>query len=380
LSERIHSNARIVFGDEIVRGSVVVRDGYIDAIDPGSSSLPAAMDCEGDYLLPGLIELHTDNMEKYFIPRPGVIWPRLAAILAHDKQMVSSGITTVFDAVALGYNAPDGHRRAILDDVLESIGYIHEHGLNAADHFLHLRCELCSAEVVSEFDDNATNPLLRLVSLMDHAPGQRQFARIDMYIKYYTKKYGYKEEEMARYIAEHQQASETWSSPNRRHIADYCWAHETPLASHDDATVEHVAEAVEFNVEIAEFPTTLEAAQKSHEHQLSVLMGAPNLIRGLSHSGNIAARELAEHGCLDILSSDYYPTSLLQSAFALAELDIGYDLPAAIQCVTRNPAQAVGLDDRGSIEIGKRADLLRVGQHQSMPLLKEIWKTGTRVS
>jgi alpha-D-ribose 1-methylphosphonate 5-triphosphate diphosphatase len=151
------------------------------------------------------------------------------------------------------------------------------------------------------------------------------------------------------------------------------------MASHDDATDEHVTEAVNYGVSIAEFPTTLKAAELSHNNNMKVLMGAPNIIRGHSHSGNVAARELAEGGYLDILSSDYYPSSLLQSAFTLVDLDLGINLATAVRCVTENPAQAVGLKNRGSIQVGYKADLLRVGKHSDLPILKETWKSGERV-
>lgn len=380
MPEQIISNARIVLNDEVVKGSLVIEDGKIRDVDHADSAVSSAQDWEGDYLLPGLIELHTDNMEKYFTPRPGVIWPKLSAIMAHDMQMISSGVTTVFDAVAVGYEIYKSDRAEILDDIIDSIGYISDNNLSKAEHFLHLRCELSCDATSNEFDAYADNPRLKLVSLMDHAPGQRQFARMDKYMEYYQKKYGYSDEEMTRYIEQHKSSSDTWSDVHRRYIAERCLERGVPMASHDDATPEHVDEALSYEVNIAEFPTTFEAASLSHEKQLKVLMGAPNLIRGYSHSGNVAARELAEHGVLDILSSDYYPSSLLHSAFILSELEIGYDLPSAIRCVTDNPAQAVGLDDRGRIETGRIADFLRVNEHDDLPILKETWKSGERVS
>lgn len=380
MTEQIFSNTQIILENEIINGSMVIENGLIREIDTSPSQLPQAVDCQGDYLMPGLIELHTDNMEKYFMPRPGVTWPKVEAIMSHDNQMSSSGITTVFDAVAVGYDIYKSNRAEILDDIIDSMGYIMNNELAKADHFLHLRCELSCEATSKEFDMYCENPLLKLVSLMDHAPGQRQFARIDKYVEYYQKKYHYTDEEMRGYIEQHQVSSATWADAHRRYIAETCLEQNVPMASHDDATTDHVEEALSYEVSIAEFPTTLEAASLSHKSQLKVLMGAPNLIRGKSHSGNVAARELAEQGYLDILSSDYYPSSLLQASFVLSQLDVGYDLPSAIRCVTRHPAAAVGLDDRGHIEKGKKADLLRVGTHQHMPVLKAVWKHGERVN
>ncbi len=380
MTEQIISNANIVLSDEVVHGSITLQGGNIKAIDQGNSSLPSAIDWDGDYLLPGLIELHTDNMEKYFTPRPGVIWPRVSAIMTHDTQMISSGVTTVFDAVAVGYDIYKSSRKEVLQDIIESIAYISDHKLARADHFIHLRCELSCEETSKEFDQYLNDPRLKLVSLMDHAPGQRQFAKLEKYVEYYQKKYAFSDEEIQTSIQQHLQSSETWSAAHRRYIAETCLERNIPMASHDDATHQHVEEALSYEVSIAEFPTTLEAASLSHQSSLKVLMGAPNLMRGYSHSGNVAARELAEGGYLDILSSDYYPSSLLHSAFLLADLEIGYSLPKAIKCVTQNPADAVELHDRGRIKTGYMADILRVDKHNDMPVLKETWKSGRRIS
>jgi alpha-D-ribose 1-methylphosphonate 5-triphosphate diphosphatase len=380
MTEQIISNAYIVLSDEVVHGSITIEDGNITAIDQGSSSLPSAIDWDGDYLMPGLIELHTDNMEKYFSPRPGVVWPKVSAIMTHDTQMISSGVTTVFDAVAVGYDIYKSSRKEVLQDIIESIAYITDHKLARADHFVHLRCELSCEETSKEFDQYVNDPRLKLVSLMDHAPGQRQFAKLEKYVEYYQKKYAFSDEEIQTSIEQHQLSSETWSAAHRRYIAETCLERNIPMASHDDATQAHVEEALSYEVSIAEFPTTLEAASLSHQSNLKVLMGAPNLMRGYSHSGNVAARELAEGGYLDILSSDYYPSSLLHSAFMLADLEMGYSLPQAVKCVTQNPAYAVAMHDRGSIQAGYLADILRVDKHKDMPVLKETWKSGERVS
>jgi alpha-D-ribose 1-methylphosphonate 5-triphosphate diphosphatase len=380
MSEQIISNAQIVLSNEVIHGCVVIEQGRIRDIERGQSTLSSAVDWQGDYLMPGLIELHTDNMEKYFTPRPGVIWPRVSAIMTHDTQMISSGVTTVFDAVAVGYDIYKSSRKEVLQDIIESIAYISDHKLARADHFIHLRCELSCEETSKEFDQYVNDPRLKLVSLMDHAPGQRQFAKLEKYVEYYQKKYAFSDEEIQTSIQQHLQSSETWSAAHRRYIAETCLERNIPMASHDDATHQHVEEALSYEVSIAEFPTTLEAASLSHQSSLKVLMGAPNLMRGYSHSGNVAARELAEGGYLDILSSDYYPSSLLHSAFLLADLEIGYSLPKAIKCVTQNPADAVELHDRGRIKTGYMADILRVDKHNDMPVLKETWKSGRRVS
>ncbi|MGH1541532.1 MAG: alpha-D-ribose 1-methylphosphonate 5-triphosphate diphosphatase [Arenicella sp.] len=379
MNQTVINNAQLVLKDEVIQGHLVLENGQITDVGQGNSSLHQAMDMQGDYVIPGLVELHTDNMEKYFSPRPGVDWPGVAAALAHDSQMSAAGITTVFDAVSVGYDFI-GVRTDILPKIVESITKAEQQGLHKAEHFIHLRCEVSSANTAEEFAEYFDNPLVKLASLMDHSPGQRQFADVDRYRQYYQGKYGFSDRKMDNFIKEHIDNSGLNSKRNRDAIAQNCHEYNIALASHDDAKIEHVEESIAYEVSIAEFPTTLAAAKKSHENQLQVLMGAPNIIRGQSHSGNISASILAEQGFLDIISSDYYPSSMLHAAFKLAQIDNGYDLADAIRCVSWNPASAVGLKDRGQIEVGKKADFLRVAMAEDLPILKQVWKNGSRVN
>jgi alpha-D-ribose 1-methylphosphonate 5-triphosphate diphosphatase len=377
--EQILSNARIVTAEQEFVGTLVLRDGLIAQVEEGVSGLPQAQNLGGDYLLPGLVELHTDNLEKYMSPRPGVDWPSASAVLTHDAQIASAGITTVFDALAIGDVNPRGKRMQQLPAMLEAIAEAAAAGHLRADHRLHLRCELCHPDTLAVFRDLVEHPLVQLVSVMDHSPGQRQFAREDKYREYYMGKYHLSEAEMDAFVREQQANSIEFSDRHRRAIVEDCHARGLSLASHDDATLAHVQESAGFGMSIAEFPTTLEAAKASHELGLKVLMGAPNIVRGGSHSGNIAAAELAQQGVLDILSSDYYPASLLQAALLLAGQDNGYDLPQAIASVSRVPAQAAGLDDRGEIRLGLRADLVQARVHAGLAVIQQVWRQAKRV-
>lgn len=377
--EQILTNARVVSAEQAFVGTLVLRDGLIARVDEGVSGLPQALDLDGDYLLPGLVELHTDNLEKYMSPRPGVDWPSTSAVLTHDAQIVSAGITTVFDALAIGDINPRGKRMQQLPAMLAAIAQASAAGHTRADHLLHLRCELCHPDSLAVFRDLVVHPLVQLVSVMDHSPGQRQFAKEDKYREYYMGKYHLSSAEMDAFIKEQVANSIEFSDRHRRAIVEDCHARGLALASHDDATLAHVQESAGFGMSIAEFPTTLEAAKASHELGLKVLMGAPNIVRGGSHSGNIAAAELARHEVLDILSSDYYPASLLQAAFMLAEQDNGYDLPRAIATVSRSPAQAAGLHDRGEIRVGLRADLIHAQVHAGQAVIQQVWRQANRV-
>jgi alpha-D-ribose 1-methylphosphonate 5-triphosphate diphosphatase len=379
MSEQIYANARIVTPTREFVGSMAILDGRIAAIDEGRCTVPGATDFEGDYLLPGFVELHTDNLEKHFNPRPGVKWPPSAAVVAHDAQIVAAGITTVFDALSLGDIFEGSHRVKNLNEMVGGIRDARDAGALKADHFLHLRCELSFASVLELYEAMMDDPDVRIVSIMDHTPGQRQFVDVDKYRHYYIKKYGLTDAEFEEFLAARRADQQKYSDKHRRAILERAHTRAHILASHDDATAEHVAESAESGMIIAEFPTTLEAARASHENGLAVLMGGPNVVLGGSHSGNIAARELAEHKVLDIISSDYVPSCLVQVPFKLADAHIGLDLPTTVGYVSRNPARAAGLDDRGEIAVGGRADFLRVRKKDGLAVVRSAWRAGARI-
>ncbi|WP_181699976.1 alpha-D-ribose 1-methylphosphonate 5-triphosphate diphosphatase [Chthonobacter albigriseus] len=372
------TNARIVLADRVITGSVAVRDGRIAAIDEGSAV--RGEDLDGDWLIPGIVELHTDHLENHYAPRPKVRWNPLASVQAHDAQVAASGITTVFDALRVGIDEDadlTGHDMRRLADAIEA-GVAGDR--LRADHFIHLRCEVAAADALETFELFETDDRVRLASLMDHTPGQRQFTSMDHYRIYYQGKTGMSDDAFLSMIDRRVRQAETYSARHRDEIAARCRARGIVLASHDDATAAHVAESLEHGVTVAEFPTTMEAAKAAREGGLSVLMGAPNVVRGGSHSGNIAARTLMQEGLLDILSSDYVPFSLLHAVFMVADTIDGIGVPEAVATVTRNPAAAAGLTDRGEIAVGRRADLVRVKLDHEVPLVRSVWREGKRVS
>ncbi|HEO9679084.1 TPA: alpha-D-ribose 1-methylphosphonate 5-triphosphate diphosphatase [Klebsiella aerogenes] len=376
----IINNVKLVLEDETIDGSLEVQEGRIYAFAESQSRLPGALDGEGGWLLPGLIELHTDNLDKFFTPRPKVDWPAHSAMSSHDALMVASGITTVLDAVAIGDVRDGGDRLENLEKMINAVEETQKRGLNRAEHRLHLRCELPHHTTLPLFEKLVDREPVTLVSLMDHSPGQRQFANREKYREYYQGKYQLSSEQMQRFEEEQMALAAAWSQPNRQAIAAMCRERQIALASHDDATHEHVAESHQLGSVIAEFPTTLAAAHASRQHGMNVLMGAPNIVRGGSHSGNVAAHQLAASGLLDILSSDYYPASLLDAAFRIADSDDNaFTLAQAVRLVSKHPAQALGLHDRGVIAEGKRADLVlahRRGQHVH---IDHVWRQGKRV-
>ena len=380
MREQVFTNARVVTDDADFIGTVVARDGRIAEVTHNGTAVKAAKDLDGDLLIPGLVELHTDNLETHMTPRPKAEWPATAAIVAHDTQITGAGITTVFDSIALGAVIQSSTRTERLSEMIDALDAGIANGLLQADHTLHLRCEVSYEGLPEMFDALVESPRVHLVSVMDHTPGQRQFVAEDTYRNYYKSKFSMSDDEIDAFISSRKRDKELYSAKNRQYVVERARDRGISLASHDDATEAHVNEAVEDGMSIAEFPTTVEAAAASHRHGLSVLMGAPNLVRGGSHSGNVSARDLAELGVLDIISSDYAPHSMLHAAFLLYDQIPGYDLPSAIRTVTKTPARSAGLDDRGEIAIGKRADLVRVKPTPHHPLIRGVWREGVRIS
>ena len=378
--ETIIGNAKIVLADRVIeQGWIAFADGKIAGFGEGDA--PAgADDARGDLIMPGLVELHTDHLEAHFMPRPKVFWDPVAAVISYDGQLATSGITTVLDSVRVGCEESskgiDSHAELLVD----SIANAGQDGLLRVDHFLHLRCEIPMPTVVEEAKALLKKSNVRLMSLMDHTPGQRQFRDEEKLRTYYRGKGGQNDAELDIMFAQRLASQAQYAVGNMREIVALAHARNIPLASHDDTTVENVAEAVTDRVSVAEFPTTLEAASALHKAGIGILMGAPNVVRNGSHSGNIAAIDLAREGMLDILSSDYVPSSLLMGALQLSMKVPSIDLAAAVLTVTKRPAEAVGLADRGEIAIGKRADIIRVHVARDQPVVRSVWREGQRVA
>src|SRR3954452_463951 len=380
-NETILGNAGIILADRVIeRGWVAISDGRIAAFDEGGA--PAGSeDAAGDLIMPGLIQLHTDHLEAHYVPRPKVFWDPIAAVVSYDGQLATSGITTVLDSLRVwredGAEEVDG-RAGLL---AAAISAARDANLLRAEHFLHLRCEIPMPSVVEEAKELVGRPDVRLMSLMDHTPGQRQFRDEGKLRDYYRGKGGGRTDaQLDRLFAQRFEFQKAYAADNLRDIVALAHQHAIPLASHDDTTEENVSDAIRDRVSVAEFPTTMEAARALHQAGIGILMGAPNVVRGGSHSGNIAAVDLAREGLLDILSSDYIPSSLLMGALQLPREVSAIDLAAAVRTVTKPPAEAVGLADRGEIAVGKRADLIRVHVAHDVPVVRSVWREGQRVA
>lgn len=379
MTQTILANARLVLPDEVIHGAIHIQDGHIAAIDQGESVPAGAVDCEGDLVMPGLIELHTDNLERHIEPRPRVNWPHASAIIAHDAELASVGITTVFDALRVGSvvsakKANYGeYARHLADEILD----LRAKGALRISHFLHLRAEVCSETLIDELAKFGPADRIGIVSLMDHTPGQRQFRDVTQLRAYVCGKHGLSEAEFESHIAEQIELSSRLGQLHEAAAVTEARRFGAVLASHDDTTAEQVAVSALHGAHFAEFPTTVEAAQACRDHGIKVMMGAPNLIRGGSHSGNIAASTLAEADLLDIVSSDYVPSALLSAALLLG--DLWGDVARGIRTVTAAPAAAAGLTDRGQLQIGARGDVVRVTRVGGAAALRGTWVQGRRV-
>jgi len=372
-------NARIVLGDEIVTGHVAVSNGSIVSVDTGAAP-QAGLDLDGDFLLPGLVDIHTDHFEKHVFPRAHVRWDPLRAAMSHDMQIIGSGIITVFDSLCVGATIKNPERREILAPMIDALEHAQAAGMLRAEHLVHLRCEITDPETARLAEENAGKDIVRMISVMEHLPGRRQSKDIDGYIKRQMADTGHSRSVVEKTTEELLNFSDEISNKVRPAVVALAHAHKLPLLSHDDTELHHIDEAIAEGISVSEFPCTPEAARKAKDHEMHVVGGAPNVLRGGSQSGNVAVRDLMREDLVDILASDYVPRSLLDSAFMIAaDENFQADLPKAVRMVSKTPAEVAGLSDRGEIAAGKRADLLHVGLHNGHPFVKQAWRAGARV-
>ncbi len=380
MNDLILANATLVLEHETMSGSVQIKNGLIADISQGRHLPAGAVDLNGDLLMPGLIELHTDNLERHIEPRPKVNWPHTNAIVAHDGELASVGITTVFDALRVGSVTSNAkanygeYARLLADEILD----LRSKGALRINHLLHLRAEVCSETLIAELEKFSADDNVGIVSLMDHTPGQRQFRDLTQLRHYVCGKHGLSEDQFESHVADQIALTERLGAAHEAAAVAAARRYGAVLASHDDTLADHVAQSSVHGAKLAEFPTTLEAATACRAAGILVMMGAPNLIRGGSHSGNVAAVDLAKSDLLDILSSDYVPSALMAGALMLGEL--WGDVARGIATVTANPAKSVGMIDRGALQIGRRADMVRVGRVAGIAQQRGLWVAGQRVA
>lgn len=377
-AETIFTGGHIVLADQVLGGSLTVRGAEIATMDTAASRLTSAIDLEGDLLIPGLIDLHTDNLERQVLPRATARWPSRSAMIAHDAQCAVAGVTTVFDSFCVGDLGFQEERTRTFVEGVADMDELSAAGLLKSEHRLHLRCELPAPDMEALFLPYANHSRLSLVSLMDHSPGVGQWGDVEKY-RDLLRRDGLTEEEIETKLAQQRDSRARWRSHNRHVVLSAMRGRAIALASHDDRTLEDVAENAADGIRIAEFPVTMAAAQAAQSYGMQTIAGAPNVVRGGSHSGNVAAADLLRAGAVDAFASDYVPAAMLEAAIMatkIAELS----LPAAIGLVTDHPAQMAGLSDRGRIAPGRLADLVRVRIFDGVPIVRGVWRRGVRVA
>jgi alpha-D-ribose 1-methylphosphonate 5-triphosphate diphosphatase len=370
-------NARIVLPDNILEnGQIEVFDGMIQSVSESNGSNLASIDGTGCTVIPGIIDVHSDALEKFIQPRKGAQLPLDMAIFEFDKTLAGCGITTMFHCIALMNSEWVGRSMDKARETMNRLITLDEQLLIHSK--IHVRYDLPSPEALPCLLEKIAADQVHLVSLMDHTPGQGQYRDLDQLLK--RPKYG-NDPETARIMLEERiaHAQGKIRVEDVRRLTDACHQHGITVASHDDESIEKVRYGYALGARINEFPVTLEAAREARLLGQPICMGAPNALRGSSHSGNLSAREAIQEGLCDILCSDYAPMALLHTLFLIADLGI-LPLAEASNLVSLNPAKATGMDERtGSIEAGKQADLVLVDTRFGVPRVRSTFVRGRAV-
>ncbi len=376
------TNATIITPDRLIEGgTVLVEEGRIaDVVDRGYPAAHGMLDVGGRFVLPGLVDLHNDALEREINPRPGANFDPTFALLNLDRKLAAAGVTTQFHAISFAERSSSERSLDYAADLCQTV-----HALRAAPHaaienqVLH-RLDLRTVGALDRLLDSLDEASIPLISLNDHVPGQGQYRDIATFRKQ-IRPYLNKEVSEADLDALVQQrldraaATEVIVEETLRRLIGARARRPLILVSHDDDTVERVEMMHELGCIVSEFPITIEAAQRSHDLGLRNAMGAPNALRGGSLTGNASALDLMARGLVDILVADYHAPALLAAVFLIVARGLA-DLPAAVRLVTAAPAAAVGLEDRGAIEVGRRADLVALTPDLTA---EATWIEGTQV-
>ncbi|WP_078381922.1 alpha-D-ribose 1-methylphosphonate 5-triphosphate diphosphatase [Sutcliffiella halmapala] len=374
-------NGKIVKPDRVItNGTVTIEDDCIVKIEDFTPHDigPDDIDASGKWIIPGFVDSHSDAIEMELEPRPSSTFPIEVSFYELEKKLVGEGITTIYHSLSLlEENANKWTRRNA--NVLTAIKNIKKlsKGQHLIRHKTHLRYEITNLSAITDVHQLLSSKDIDQLSFMDHTPGQGQFRDMEVHKKLLMQHRHYTEDQAVSFIEESKTLTKLGESDIRA-LAQQAFELNVPIASHDDDTVEKLQVVKEWNTTISEFPINLEVAQKAKEMGLFVVMGAPNALLGKSHSNNLSAMEAIEHGLVDILCSDYYPSSLLYTVFKL--YNHGMAMNEAINMVTINPAKALKIEGEvGSIEVGKRADLLIISEEEKRPILETVFVNGQQV-
>lgn len=366
-------NARIVTQEGVQHGSVTIEGGRIVALDAGAPKGATRIDLGSDLLLPGLIDLHGDAIEKEVEPRPNTFFPLSVALGSIDRRMAAAGVTTAFHGISFAEGELGVRDVAFAESLARAL-----HGFaGAIDHRVHIRYELTDpgSEVrVARLIDEGVAGVL---SFMDHTPGQGQFKDASAYGAYLARVHAKDQGEiLGRISAKQAEAGNIVGRVER--LAAHARPRGVALAGHDDEGVARVDFMARVGATISEFPLDLETAHAACAAGLVTLFGAPNVLRGRSQSGALSARDAILEGVTGALCSDYAPQAMLPALGVLTG-EMGMGWAQAIDLVAAAPARAAGLADRGRIEPGRRADLIRVRAAQGTLSVATTWVAGVQV-
>lgn len=384
-------NVRAVLPGRILDDArVVVRGGVVEEVREGRPGVAADVDGAGLYCLPGLVDVHSDGLEKERLPRPGAELPWLFSMMSFEGKLRAAGVTTVFHGASFSDRDATNNRSIVA--ALEMCAAVddwtaREDGTGLVDHRVLHRLDVRSDAGLDALQGHLAGRVRAgrvhpdtpaVISHEDHTPGIGQYADRSYYEKYLVGARGFTEEQARRHVDEVKATRDANIGVRERSMG---WLSEQSaqrtarVFGHDPESAAEIADLAARGGNVAEFPTTEEAARAARDRGMSVVMGGPNVLRGGSHSGNVSAEQLAALGLVTALASDYLPSSLLGAAFALAQRGIT-TLPDAVALVTSGPAEAVGLTDRGSLDPGTRADLVLVAVEHDCPVVRSVLRAG----
>lgn len=379
---KLIKNIDIVTRDEVLHDyEIYIEDGIIQEIGKKINKPNVeVVDGQGGTLMPGFIDVHSDYIEQLAAPRVTSVMDFNLALYEFERELVTHGITTMYHSISF---LKDTGKKALrqpknVRKMIELIDQSHKQ-LHLVHHRFHLRLELDNMNVVDDVVEYIQKGQVHLLSFMDHTPGQGQYRDLEIYKKSYLNDEGLSEEQVQAQIT-NLMNKEKLTLDKIQTIANYAKEKNIPIASHDDDSIEKLDIIKSFNATISEFPITMEVLKEAHEQGFMTVVGAPNILLGGSHAGNLSAKEAIESGCADVLCSDYYPASLLHAIYNMA--DSGQELHEMVKKVTYNPAQAVGIEaEVGSIEVGKKADVLIVMRlPDKFPAITHVFVEGVQVS
>ena len=361
--QTILRSTNVLINEEFVPADIVIEGEFIKSVDAYKSH-DVAIDLGERKIAPGIVDLHSDAIEKEIEPRLGATFPIALAVAELDKKLSMAGITTMFHAI--GFEENPKKKRSI-DLAKEQIEEIHKANKQhlGVDNFIHARFELSASEAVEPIKEVIENGMVKLLSLMDHSPGQGQFKSLESFKKFYSSYYGLNESELQKVVDK----KLIKDDDKINDLIACAKKHNLTLLSHDDDCIEKLDGLANIGVQISEFPLDLEVAKYAVSKGIATGMGAPNIVRGGSQSGNISAIELVREGVCKYLCSDYHPTSMLQSVYRMKE-DADLEIAKGFSMISSTPAKYANLDDRGELKAGKRADIIVIEDEH---IAKVVW-------